>query len=147
MIRPTMLIMGPRSKSFKFCSILDIINIFYNRKMRFLFYDKIYFAFFVNVITLSLMQYKAIFLSSSRIKNENNPRDPWHFLPHRNNILWRVGGSLDLFCPNCTRYSLRTPFGLVIPLLQSSITRNYIHSQLFLTLLKRLHSLQSLILL
>jgi hypothetical protein len=30
---------------------------------------------------------------------------------------------------------LKTPFGVLIPLLQSSPTRNYIHSQLFLTLL------------
>jgi hypothetical protein len=29
--------------------------------------------------------------------------------------------------------SLKTPFGLLIRLLQSSITRNYNHSQLFLT--------------
>jgi hypothetical protein len=29
---------------------------------------------------------------------------------------------------------LKTPFGLLIPILQSSPTRNYIHTQLFLTL-------------
>jgi hypothetical protein len=29
---------------------------------------------------------------------------------------------------------LKAPFGLLIPLLQSSPTRNYIHSQLFITL-------------
>jgi hypothetical protein len=49
-------------------------------------------------------------------------------------------GSLIHSEPKLYTYSLLTPFGLVIPLLQSSVTCNYIHSQLFLTLLKHLHN-------
>jgi hypothetical protein len=52
-------------------------------------------------------------------------------------ILYNVGGSWSVLITNCTRYSTQTPFGLVIPLLQSSITRNYNHTQLFLTPLHR----------
>jgi hypothetical protein len=49
------------------------------------------------------------------------------------NILYNVGGSWSVLNPDCTVIPLRTPFGLVIPLLQSSITRNYNHTQSFLT--------------
>jgi hypothetical protein len=50
-------------------------------------------------------------------------------------ILYYVRVTWSLLITNCTVNPLRTPFGLAIPLLQSSITRNYNHSQLFLTLL------------
>jgi hypothetical protein len=48
-------------------------------------------------------------------------------------IVYNVGGSWSLLTINYTVIPIRTPFGLVIPLLQSSITRNYNRSQLFLT--------------
>jgi hypothetical protein len=48
-------------------------------------------------------------------------------------ILYNVGGPWSVLITNRTVIPLRTPFGFVIPLLQSSITRNYNHSQLFLT--------------
>jgi hypothetical protein len=49
-------------------------------------------------------------------------------------ILYNVGSSWSLLITNRTVIPLRTPFGLLIPLLQSSITRNYNHTQLFLPL-------------
>jgi hypothetical protein len=46
-------------------------------------------------------------------------------------------GVLDLFWPPIVHVSPpKTPFGLVILLLQSSITRNYNHTQLFITRLR-----------
>jgi hypothetical protein len=53
----------------------------------------------------------------------------WHHL-------YNVGGPWSFLNPNCTCYSLLTPFGLVIPLLQSSITRNCNHTQLSITRLR-----------
>jgi hypothetical protein len=47
--------------------------------------------------------------------------------------LWREDGYV--FCILWRVMPLETPFGLVICLLQSSPTRNYIHLQLFITLL------------
>jgi hypothetical protein len=50
--------------------------------------------------------------------------------------MYNVGGSWSVLMTNCTVIPLRTPFGLVIPLLQSSITRNYNHTQLSITRLR-----------
>jgi hypothetical protein len=51
-----------------------------------------------------------------------------------NIILWRVGGLLDLFCPNCTRYSTGDPVRICNFFITIPITRNYNRSQLFLPL-------------
>jgi hypothetical protein len=55
------------------------------------------------------------------------------FMRHAS-ILYNVGVIRSVLTTNCTVNPLRTPFGLVIPLIQSSTTRNYNHSQLFPTL-------------
>jgi hypothetical protein len=44
-----------------------------------------------------------------------------------------LGVTWSFLITNCTVSPLETPFGSLIPLLQSSITRTYTHSQLFLT--------------
>jgi hypothetical protein len=59
-------------------------------------------------------------------------------------ILYNVGGSWSVLTTNCTVIPLRTPFGLIIPLLQSSITRNYNHTIISYAV-THVHGLQSLI--
>jgi hypothetical protein len=49
-------------------------------------------------------------------------------------ILYNVGVPDHFWSPVVHVTPLKTPFGLLIPLLQSSPTHNYSHSQLFLTL-------------
>jgi hypothetical protein len=51
-------------------------------------------------------------------------------------ILYNVGGSWSVLNPNCTVIPLRTPFGLVIPLFTTRITRHYNHTQLSITRLR-----------
>jgi hypothetical protein len=49
------------------------------------------------------------------------------------NILYNVGVTRSLLNPSCTRNSLKTPFGLVIPFI-TILARNHNYSQLFITL-------------
>jgi hypothetical protein len=70
----------------------------------------------------------------SRVPRDSDPRKT--ALPRASNILYNVGCSWSVLTTNCTVNPRRTPFGLVIPLLQSSITRNYNHTQFSITRLR-----------